>query len=128
MDKIFNLNNQKFTRKDLRKSMPKGEKLLWCKLKGNKLGYRFRRQYGIDNYVVDFCCPKLRFAVEIDGKTHDFPDQIIYDKKRQEYIESLGIKVKRFYSEDIFEDIDCVVEQIKCLCEKLDKERLSPSY
>jgi len=116
MEKIFNYKTQKPIRQKLRKVMPKGEIILWNRLKHNKIGYKFRRQQGIDNYVVDNYCSKLKLAIEIDGKTHDFPDQIIYDKKRQKHIESLGIKVKRFYSEDIFEDIDYVVEQIKCLC------------
>lgn len=123
MDKIFNYKNQKPIRQKLRKIMPKGEVVLWNRLKHNKIGYKFRRQQEIDNYVVDNYCPKLKLAIEVDGKTHDFLDQIPYDKQRQEHIESLGITLKRFCSEDIFEDIDCVVEQVKCLCEKLDKEK-----
>ena len=81
MNKIFNDKNQKSIRQNLRKSMPKGEIILWNRLKNSKLGYKFRRQFGINKYIVDFYCPKLKLAIEIDGKTHDYPDQIIYDKK-----------------------------------------------
>ena len=107
--------------------MPKSEKMLGFRLRANKVGYKFRRQYAIENYIVDFYCPKLKLAIEIDGKTHDLPDLIKYDKQRQEYLESLGIQVKRFYSEDIFEDLDYVVERIKNVCNDL-KKRLTASY
>lgn len=120
--KFYNIPNNKYIRKDLRKTMPQGEKLLWYRIKNKKLGYKFRRQYGIDNYILDFYCIKLKLAIEIDGRTHDYPDLIKYDKQRQEYLESLGIKVKRFYSQDIFEDLDYVVEIIKNVCDDLNKE------
>lgn len=123
MNKIFNYKNQKPIRQKLRKSMPKGEIVLWNRLKNNKIGYKFRRQQGINNYVVDIYCSKLKLGIEVDGKTHDYPDQIPYDSKRQKYLESLGINIKHFDSDDIFNDLDYVLEQIKCLCEKLDKEK-----
>ena len=127
MNKLFNNKNLKQTRRSLRKTMPKSEKMLGFRLRANKVGYKFRRQYAIENYIVDFYCPKLKLAIEIDGKTHDLPDLIKYDKQRQEYLESLGIQVKRFYSEDIFEDLDYVVERIKNVCNDL-KKRLTASY
>ena len=113
--------DKKSIRKILRKEMPKGEILLWQKLKNNQLGYKFRRQQGIGRCVVDFYCPKLKLALEIDGRTHDYHDQIIYDKERQKYIESIGIIVKRFYSEEIFNNLDSVAEQIYLICEELNK-------
>ena len=120
-NKIFNQKDKKSIRKILRKEMPKGEILLWQKLKNNQLGYKFRRQQGIGRCVVDFYCPKLKLALEIDGRTHDYHDQIIYDKERQKYIESIGIIVKRFYSEEIFNNLDSVAEQIYLICEELNK-------
>jgi very-short-patch-repair endonuclease len=121
-NKIFNQKDKKSTRRFLRKEMPKGEILLWQKLKNNQMGYKFRRQQGIDRYVVDFYCPKLKLAMEVDGRTHDYHDQIIYDRERQKHIEALGINVKRFYSEEIFENIDSVMEQIYLICEELKKK------
>ncbi|MDD5290435.1 MAG: endonuclease domain-containing protein, partial [Patescibacteria group bacterium] len=96
---IFNQKQRETIRKILRKEMPKGEVVLWTRLKGNQTGYKFRRQHSIGRYVVDFYCPELHLAIEVDGRTHDYHDQIIYDKERQKYIEALGIKVMRFYRE-----------------------------
>lgn len=96
--------------------MPKGEVILWKKLKGGQMGYKFRRQHSIGGYVVDFYCPELHLAIEVDGRTHDYHDQIIYDKERQKYIEALGIKVLRFYSEEIFKNLNNVIERIYCFC------------
>jgi len=51
--------------------MTKAEMFLWSKLKGKQLnGLKFRRQYGINNYVVDFYCPEQKLAIEIDGDVH----------------------------------------------------------
>jgi very-short-patch-repair endonuclease len=51
--------------------MPDAEIILWSRLKqGQVLGYKFRRQFGIAGFVVDFYCPKLRLAIEVDGDTH----------------------------------------------------------
>lgn len=121
MNKIFNYKYQRPIRKRLRKQMPKGEILLWQRLKNSKTEYKFRRQQGIGKYVVDFYCPKLKLAIEIDGRTHDLPQQIKYDKIRQKDIEALGIKVKRFYSDDIFNDLDYVVDSIKNVCDDLSR-------
>jgi len=53
---------------------------------------RFLRQFSINYFVVDFYCPRLKFAIEIDGGIHFKDDEIIqYDKDRQKIIESLGI-------------------------------------
>lgn len=123
MDKIFNQKNQKSIRRSLRKSMPKGEIVLWNRLKNKKLGYKFRRQHGIGDYVVDFYCSKFCFAVEVDGLSHDFDDKVIYDKKRQEYIESKGIKIKKFSSQEIFEDIESVIDTIYFICRELEKKK-----
>jgi very-short-patch-repair endonuclease len=113
---IFNQKQRETIRKKLRQEMPKGEVILWKKLKGGQMGYKFRRQHSIGGYVVDFYCPELHLAIEVDGRTHDYHDQIIYDKERQKYIEALGIKVLRFYSEEIFKNLNNVIERIYCFC------------
>ena len=120
---LFNNKNQKNIRKSLRKNTPKGEKLLWYSIRNKKLSYKFRRQYSVGKYVIDFYCPKLKLAIEIDGWTHDFIDSTDYDKQRQRYLESLGIKVKRFLSQDIFDDLDSVTREIWILCRELDNDR-----
>ena len=59
---------QKRRRQKLRNSSTPWERKLWNYLKNSQLdGYKFRRQYGIENYIVDFYCPKLKLVIEIDG-------------------------------------------------------------
>jgi len=94
--------------------MPSCELLLWPRLKDKQPnGFRFRRQYGIDRYVVDFYCPELRLAVEIDGGYHCSLDMKEYDPARQTTIEALGIKFLRFTNKEIENDLEKVVSNIK---------------
>ena len=76
--------------------MTKTEGLLWFELKNKKLGERFLRQFSITKYVVDFYCPRLKLAIEIDGATHLTDDEILNDAKRQAKIESMFICFIRF--------------------------------
>jgi len=62
---------------------------------------------------VDFYCPKLKLAIEVDGTTHLETKNIIYDKKRTEALEKFGIKVLRFWNNDILEGLVEVVSIIK---------------
>jgi very-short-patch-repair endonuclease len=112
MGKIHNIKTQKQTRKNLRNNMTKAEIILWSKLKGKQLGYKFRRQHGIGKYVVDFYCPELKLVIEADGDTHGFNSQIIKDKERQNYLESLGFKVCRYTNNDIIKNIDGVLDDL----------------
>lgn len=59
------------------------------------LGYKFRRQYSLDHFVIDFYCSELKLAVEIDGGTHNSPDQKRKDIIRQKYLEGFNIKFVR---------------------------------
>ena len=63
---------------------------------------KFRRQYSIDKYVIDFYCPQLKLAVEIDGDVHDIPEQKEHDIDRQNYLEKFGIKFLRIRNEELF--------------------------
>jgi len=75
------------------------------------LGYKFRRQHVIDGYILDFYCPSLMLAIEIDGSIHQ--RQIKEDKERQKIIEAQGIKFFRISSEDTENDIVLVIEKLK---------------
>ena len=124
MTQLFNQKDHEETRKLLRKEMPAGERLLWSKLKANQIGYKFKRQFGIENYIVDFYCPKLRLVIEIDGLTHDQTDQVVYDQVRQKYLENLKLKVIRFNSQEIFDNLDNVLERIWIVCEELKRKKI----
>lgn len=72
MTRIYNRAVYKTRRKELRNNPTKTEKILWAFLKGKKLsGYKFRRQYGVGKYIVDFYCPQMKLAIELDGEMHD---------------------------------------------------------
>lgn len=111
--KIFNRRSEKIKRQYLRNRATDAEQILWYYLQGKQLaGYKFRRQYSIGKYVVDFYCPKLRLAIEIDGDTHFEKKVIEGDKRRQKFIELFGIQFLRFTNSDIYESINEVIEKI----------------
>ena len=87
------------------------EALLWNELKQSKLGVRFTKQKPIGNYIADFYCAEKKLVIEIDGWTHD--DKYEYDSARDEYMESLGVKVLRILDVDVKRDMCSVLEWIK---------------
>ena len=98
--------------RQLRKNSTPGEIELWKLVKNKQvLGYQFRRQRPIKNYIVDFYCKELRLAIEIDGSSHD--NKFESDRKRQEKLELLGITFLRFSEEDTKENPDYVVMEIE---------------
>jgi very-short-patch-repair endonuclease len=76
----------------LRKVETDVEKILWEELRGNKLEVKFRRQHPLDEFVLDFYCPKYKLAIELDGTQHLTKDGKEYDKMRTNYLESKGYK------------------------------------
>ena len=110
---IYNKHKQLEKRRYLRKNSTLAEKILWLKLKNKQLGVRFRRQYGIGSYIADFCSPKQKIIIEVEGGAHDNKEQIYYDRERKLTIEELGFRVLRFTNEEVEKQIDIVVEKIK---------------
>lgn len=89
------------------------EKSLWMCLRKKQLGYRFLRQYSIDNFILDFYCPKRKIAIEVDGTQHSNKENLEYDMLRTFHLEALGIKVLRFTNEEIFQNLEKVIEEIR---------------
>ena len=97
----------------LRKNMTKQERILWTFLrKKNINNLKFRRQYPIGNYIVDFICNEKKLIIEIDGGQHNENKNITYDQERTKYLESKGYKVIRFWNNDIDNNIDGVYSDI----------------
>lgn len=119
MTKLFNKKEYTNKRRILRRKMPKSEQLLWHHLKNSQLGYKFRRQYGIGVYTADFYCPKLRLCIEVDGLSHWSDDAIEYDRKRDAYMQSLGITVRRYSGSAVWNELDSVKRDILGVCEQL---------
>jgi very-short-patch-repair endonuclease len=97
--------------KKLRAHMTLAEVLLWKKLSRCQLGVRFNRQKPIGKWVVDFYCKELRLAVEVDGASHNVKKS--HDDKRQQELESLGIRFLRFWDCEIKNEIGSVIERIE---------------
>ena len=113
MTEIFNKKEYVRKRQSLRKKMTKAEIFLWSKLKVKQFhDLKFRRQYGINNYTVDFYCPELKLAIEINGDVHGYNSRIVYDKQRQNDIEALRIKVLRYTNNDVLKNINGVLHDI----------------
>ncbi|MDO8283138.1 MAG: endonuclease domain-containing protein [Thermodesulfovibrionia bacterium] len=113
MTKAFNKHTEKEKRRQLRKNMPKAEIILWSKLKNKSLcGYKFRRQYSVNKFVIDFYSPELKLAIEVDGDSHFTDGADICDKERQIIIESYGIEFLRFTNREVYENVDGVIEFI----------------
>jgi len=94
--------------KKLRKNSTLSEVLLWQHLRGGQMkGCDFHRQKPIDNYIVDFFCPDLMLALEIDGISHI--NNFDKDKKRHKKLESLGVCILRFNDIDVKMNIDKVL-------------------
>lgn len=114
MEIIFNQKTNKLRRQTLRNSMPKAEIILWSKLKNKQLkNCKFRRQYGVGKYIIDFFCPLANLAIELDGESH-FQDGVEkYDSYRQKYIESCGIRFLRFTNTEIYKNLNKVLASIE---------------
>ena len=98
----------------LRKNQTKEENLLWYRFL-SKYPLRFRRQYTIGNYIVDFYCHEARLVVELDGSQHYTPEEMEYDRKRTAYLEQQGLKVIRFSNLDVmrrFRDVCGMIHEI----------------
>ena len=115
MTKILNDHSQKNLRRELRKNLPQPEIRLWAKLRAGRMhGCKFRRQYSVGPYVVDFYCPAAKLVIEIDGESH-FGDleAIKRDEQRQAYIEKQKLKVVRFTNTEIRGNFEGVIRSIE---------------
>lgn len=112
-NKIFNKNAFKSLRQKLRHDISAPESILWSKLKGRQLNnLKFRRQYGVGQYVVDFYCLEHKLAIEIDGDSHYDESGFIKDAARNDFVGSLGIKLFRFTNKEVTENLEAVLEAI----------------
>ncbi len=101
----------------LRKEPTPAEAKLWAALRNNQLdGVGFRRQHAIGQYIVDFCSPKKKLVIELDGGQHTELDE--YDNQRTEFLESMGYRVMRFWNNEVMGDINSVLRAIHMAMEE----------
>jgi len=122
--RVKNTSAVKTFRRKLRSNSTPAEAALWNILKEKKIaGLQFRRQYSIRNFILDFYCPKLKLAIELDGNYHDFVD--IKDLARDKYLaENFGIQTIRFENKTVFQQPDSIVNAI---LNALEETHNSPS-
>ncbi|BAY63482.1 hypothetical protein NIES22_35700 [Calothrix brevissima NIES-22] len=97
--------------RQMRREPTLAEKKLWQKLRSKQLlGFKFRRQHVIDRFIVDFYCQEAHLIIEVDGGIHEYTQQ--EDAIRQEFLESLGLKVMRLKNEDVLNSIDETLAKI----------------
>ena len=102
-------NKTKAQARRLRKQPTPSESKLWKLLRDRRfVDFKFRRQHPIGTYVLDFFCPKAKLAIELDGGGHGFPVQQQQDKKRDQFFQSRGIKVLRFWNHKLHDEMEAV--------------------
>jgi very-short-patch-repair endonuclease len=101
-------------RRQLRKSGEAAEAVLWKCIKSRQiLGYKFRRQFSIGPYILDFYCPEAKLCVELDGADHYTIDGAKSDQFRSGYLfNEHGIKVLRFENRDLYYNLEGVLNEI----------------
>lgn len=103
--------------RNLRLNQTKEEALLWYRFLRND-PLRFRRQYIIGNYIVDFYCHKARLAVEPDGSGHYTPEIMEYDSRRTIYLQGQDVQVLRFTNLEVMREFDNVCAHIHATAEQ----------
>lgn len=108
---VFSANRMVGRRRNLRQKSTPAENLLWEKLRRNKLGCKFKRQFSVENFVIDFYCPDFKLAIELDGEIHK--RRRVYDEYRTKFLRAYGITEIRFLNTEVLNTINNVVNTIK---------------
>lgn len=97
--------------KELHRNMSPAEEKLWQHLRAHGMGgVHFRNQHAIGNYIVDFCAPRRKLVIELDGSQH--LEQQEYDQERTRYLEARGYRVLRFWNNDVMNHTKTVLQVI----------------
>ena len=90
----------------MRENQTEPEKIVWQYLRNRQFqGLRFVRQFSVGPYIIDFYCPEIRLAIEIDGKNHSQTETRAYDLERTKYLGNFNIKVIRLKNEEVAKEI-----------------------
>ena len=108
-----NETSQKLLRQSLRNNATSAEAILWRASKGKQVaGLKFRRQFGVGPYVLDFYCPEIRLGIELDGGVHKTSYTHEYDEMRTRFMAENRIRVMRFDNEVVYNNIQGAIEAI----------------
>ena len=99
--------------RELRRNETESEEIAWRLLRGLRVkGFRFRRQYAVGQYIVDFYCPQQRLIVELDGSAHAQPGQAAQDRRRDSHLNRRGYTVARFPNGIVLEAPQLFVDKV----------------
>jgi very-short-patch-repair endonuclease len=110
-EKISNIATLCETRRTLRENSTPQEIMLWSRLKNKQLGYKFRRQHSFGKYIVDFYCREKSLIIQLDGSQH--MEQKNYDSQRTAFFETKGLRVMRFWNNEVNTNIRGVLMKIQ---------------
>lgn len=109
-----------------KKEQTDAEKRLWFQLRDRRLnGYKFRRQYPILNYILDFYCVEKKLAIELDGGRHT--QKKLYDEKRTHGLQQLEIQVVRFWDNEVLQNTENVLEKILHVLKEISIDKPHPA-
>jgi very-short-patch-repair endonuclease len=111
---LFNDPALKHRRRDLRRNQTDAEKTFWAHVRNRRFhGLKFVRQYSAGPYILDFYCPDMNLAVELDGGQHNESKGKKYDAARTEYLRAHGIDVLRFWDNEVLSNIQGVLARVE---------------
>ena len=111
--KYYNVSSTLENRKYLRSKLTPAEATLWRSLKKRQLkGRKFRRQFGVGVYILDFYCVEEKLCIELDGAYHFTEEGLLHDAKRDEYLKQKGIRVVHIENQHVFDRHEDMLELI----------------
>ena len=109
--------------RNLRKNQTDVEQIMWLQLRNRRFfNYKFRRQFVIEPYIADFACLELKLIIELDGAQHI--EQVEADSERSLFLNQCGFRVIRFWNNDLFTNLDGVMEGIRLVVEEIEQKGL----
>jgi len=110
----------------LRRQMSPPELRLWAALRRGAFdGLKFRRQHPLGRCVLDFYCPALRLAVEVDGYDHCIDGRPARDIARDRWLMMQGVRTLRIPAQDVMTSVDGTLMTIRGF---IVKNRLKPLH
>ena len=105
--------NLKSPARQFRRNLTDSERVLWSPLRGKQLlGVQFYRQKPLGDYIVDFYAPQAKLVIEVDGSQHLEGPQAEQDRRREEYLAGVGLRVLRFHSREVLAQTESALEVI----------------
>lgn len=113
--------------KSMRTNATDAENLMWQLLRARRfMDLKFRRQHVIKPYIVDFYCHEIGLVIELDGIQHGTEDGRAYDIERTKFLEALGLKVVRYWNNEVLSRTDVVLEDLLSVFLELKSKSTSP--